>query len=982
MRFPEALALYKETVLRLGEVMARVAATERRRLERDGGGEGANQDEGRSLREIHDAYRARIALLETEIPPSPTPTVTQESSPGEDPDSGFNGVGSAILSLYQRTDPASPSSSSQGRRTPRPTAASSPSHFDDTPNASSTNGLRRTDSTDSNGSSRSHSRTMSLQTGPSINVEQPTPRPRATSRPVFRSPLPPPAAAPPPPPPLPTSNRYSINLTQGFTGSHSNHSSISSLTNGADPSASSGSQPPTPSTYGGYPVNRHSPPTENGSPLDAEHAAQIRRQSLLESLRAGEEDGGITSFGSMSKASSDRSLAGSFRQQGNHHLEGVRERPESGGVFPPNFNGPTPSSRKSEDTERGMEVLSRTPLQPGFIMDSPVTPAAPSSATNDDFTPRPSSTRASIDSARSNDSRGSRLGRSIKAAVSPRTSIDEAHPIPRPPRSAASTITSIATARERESLVSPRTITGSTGALLASSADDKPFRISATDEGTISQRRKGGPPSLNENTFVPPPSSTTSMSRDSSAQSSFYPSSDASLRAETLPMQRSSSAGPRSPTDGSKSTTTEFGVAAGTSGGFTNATVGAGGGSQSRGTSIFSSTRLRALSQPGRRPSPSSIANEPPRSAAPPVPRSISRKTSFPSSQQHQPISGLPPSSSPSPFAMGRAPSSSSVTATSSNPSQTTNTLHNRLNPPPSLTIQRSVSSSSSLAPRTAASSNGGGLAPSQSILLAASKLHTGIHSPQPPLAPQEILHRPFHLLGLIRLTMYDAGAYLTRKLFVGSEVWSQGGSKLLHLDTKIQVLQGLSFHLEALESVGFSLLPLSKDDEEAGGKKKSPSAAQVGVEFAKMLEEFEGVMDLSRTTLEKKVGSLGPMKPKARGAASLAAWGSKLSRSFDRMANGKNDGSLKAYVDAIEMICIHAQTIDLHLEYFTAIATSQPTSSPYAQLPEATRNLIKTRLTSASQFFGQVVVTIILRDLMILLEKHGKMYGKFIEGP
>lgn len=57
MRFPEALALYKETVLRLGEVMARVAATEKRRLERDAGAEGGgagggNQDEGRSLREI------------------------------------------------------------------------------------------------------------------------------------------------------------------------------------------------------------------------------------------------------------------------------------------------------------------------------------------------------------------------------------------------------------------------------------------------------------------------------------------------------------------------------------------------------------------------------------------------------------------------------------------------------------------------------------------------------------------------------------------------------------------------------------------------------------------------------------------------------------------------------------------------------------------------------------------------------------------
>ena len=714
---------------------------------------------------------------------------------------------------------------------------------------------------------------MSLQTAPSVNVEQPTPRPRAASRPVYRSPLPPPAAPPPALPPLPTSNRFSINQTQGFTNTHSSHSSISSLTNGADPSASSGSQPPTPSTYGGYPVSRHSPPTENGS-LDQEQAARVRRQSLLESLRAGEEDGGITSFASMSKSTSDRSLTGSLRQQGNH-LEGLRERPESGGVLSSNgFDSPV---RKSEDTERGMEVLSRTPLQPGFIMDSPINPAIPSSVHNDDFSPRPSSARASIDSARSNDSRGSRLGRVIKAAISPRTSIDEPHPNPNlipsvphpPPRSAVpNTASSVATARERESLVSPRTITGSSGALLISSADDKPFRISATDEGTISQRRRG-PPSLNENTFVPP-SSATSMSRDSSAQSSTYPSSDSTLRAETLPIQRSSSAEPCSPPAGSR-TTTEFGVGAGISGGASTS-GGAGGASQSRGSSIFSSTRLRALSQPGRRPSPSSVAGsgEPPRPAAPPVPRAISRKASFPSSQQ--PISGLPPTSSPSPFAMGRAPSSSSTTP------------HNRLNPPPSLTMHRSISSSSStLAPRTANSnSNGAGLAPSQSILLAAGKLHTGIHSPQPPLAPQEILHRPFHLMGLLRLTMYDAGAYLTRKLFVGSEVWSQGGSKLLHLDTKIHVLQGLSFHLEALESVGASLLPVSKEEGGEGGGggvmrngkggKNAPSAVQVGVEFARMLEEFEGVMDLGRTTLEKKVGSLGPMKPKARGAVSSSS--------------------------------------------------------------------------------------------------------------
>lgn len=616
------------------------------------------------------------------------------------------------------------------------------------------------------------------------------------------------------------SNRYSLNQGQVFNTAHSAHSSISSLTHGADLSASSGSQPATPSIYGGYVGSQHSPPIDVGSPLDPEYtAAQVRRQSLLESLRAGEEGAGIASFGTMPKSTSDRSLIGSFRQQGSH-LEGVREGSERSSTVTSNGRR---SPRRSEDS--GMEVLTRTPLQPGFVADSRSEPAPPVPSGEDgDFSNRPSSSgRASVESTRSTESRGSRLGRSMKASVSPRVSIDDGRPPATAPRPGPS----------REAVVSPRTITGFSGSLLVSSADDKPFRISATDEGTISQRRRG--PGLSETTFVPP-------------------FDGSSLQAQTLPIQRSSSAEPRSPSE----RTTEFGVGAGIGGG--PATTGRG--SQSQSSSMFSSTRLRALSQPGRRPSLSSTQSAMETSGpAPPVP-SISRKASFPS---QPPLSAQ----SSSAFALGRTVLDS------------TRTPHNRLNPPPSLTIHRSLSSSSSNATHSGMpASSASTYHPhhqGRSILLAASKLHTGIHSPQPPLAPQEILHRPFHLLRLLRLTMYDAGAYLTRKLFVGSEVWSQGGSKLLHLDTKIQVLQGLSFHLEAIESLGASLLSEPAEEEGADGQKtktkgQTPSPAQVGVEFSKMLEDFEGVMDVSRTTLEKKVGSLGPMKPKARGAVSSGA--------------------------------------------------------------------------------------------------------------
>lgn len=767
----------------------------------------------------HDAYRARIVLLESEIPPSPTATVTRPASPLDPLEQAHSGVGSAIQSLYERTDLGS-STASQGARSAH--AVEDRHAYAPTQESSSSaaaSGVRRMNSTSSTSSSRSHGRTMSLPqsaTGPRVEVDQGTPRPRSGSKPVYRSPLPPPTTAPPPPPPLPTSNRFS---GSAFVPSHSPHSSISSLTNGADPSASSGSQPPTPSTYGSYP--RGSPPFDvNSSPQEGDYAAQVRRRSLLESLRAAEDDGGVGSFTAISKSTSDRSLAGSVRNR-QQPLSDVRESPERTLGRP--YGGDDREPRSSEDTESGVEMLERTPLQAGFRTDLRTAgdvPAVPSS--QDEH-----ASRRSVDSTRSDESRGSRLGRSMNAHVSPRASVDEVRP-PIPPRRSSSNATP---RQERDSLISPKTnISGSVeGSQPGVDKDNKPIWMSATDEGTISQRRR-------EATGV-----FDMATRSHSAR--VTGSSDGGLRAETLPMQRSSSAEPQSPPNGLKPT--EFGAGAGIGGGPSTA-------SHSKASSL--STRLRALSQPGRRPAmqsnPSSSSNETPR-PAPPVP-SISRKASFAS----------------------QTPSTAPSTSTANYPAAFA-TTHNRLNPPPSLAITRSISSSSSILsnqPRSAVPSVGGG---GQSVFLSATRVHTGLHSPQPPLAPEDLLHRPFHLLRLIRLTMYDSGAYLTRKLFVGSEVWTQGGSKMLHLDTKIQVMHALSSHLETLAGVSESLLPegshlsysLVDGSEGRARTGKSPSPAQVGVEFVRMLDDFETTMEVGRTTLEKKVGSLGPMKPKARGA-------------------------------------------------------------------------------------------------------------------
>jgi hypothetical protein len=101
------------------------------------------------------------------------------------------------------------------------------------------------------------------------------------------------------------------------------------------------------------------------------------------------------------------------------------------------------------------------------------------------------------------------------------------------------------------------------------------------------------------------------------------------------------------------------------------------------------------------------------------------------------------------------------------------------------------------------------------------------------------------------------------------------------------------------------------------------------------------------------------------------------------------SDGSLRAYVDALETFCLTSQLLDLHLANFTSSPNATPTPNApapnpdaYSKIPEPVRAQIKTRLVSASQFFGQVVVTVILRDLGLLLERHGKMSGQWVSGP
>ena len=73
------------------------------------------------------------------------------------------------------------------------------------------------------------------------------------------------------------------------------------------------------------------------------------------------------------------------------------------------------------------------------------------------------------------------------------------------------------------------------------------------------------------------------------------------------------------------------------------------------------------------------------------------------------------------------------------------------------------------------------------------SQVPTTPTSPLPPMPPTDPLQKPYHLMTLLRHTMTSkSGGYITRKLHVPYEVWTQGGAKLANLPEKVRVVEVL----------------------------------------------------------------------------------------------------------------------------------------------------------------------------------------------
>ncbi|KAF8272979.1 hypothetical protein EI94DRAFT_1565123 [Lactarius quietus] len=250
------------------------------------------------------------------------------------------------------------------------------------------------------------------------------------------------------------------------------------------------------------------------------------------------------------------------------------------------------------------------------------------------------------------------------------------------------------------------------------------------------------------------------------------------------------------------------------------------------------------------------------------------------------------------------------------------------------------------------------------------SNLPTTPISPLPPNAPSDPLRKPYHMMGLLRHTMISkTGGYITQRLHVPQEVWSQGGARLLNLPEKVRVVEVLCSSLEEVQHTSSGIF--------GAGNVSASLAAGIGKKEGEMwslkLEEFSGVCDGVVANFGKKLGvGEGFMIKKHSGVTS---WGGKLTRQLDKLTNQKNLDSPASYVQGLSRLFAQVQLLDEH----SRAVSMQPIAPAYASLSPELRTAIESKLRRSSEFFATVVLTFVVRDMAQLLDKYVKKCEKWL---
>lgn len=225
-------------------------------------------------------------------------------------------------------------------------------------------------------------------------------------------------------------------------------------------------------------------------------------------------------------------------------------------------------------------------------------------------------------------------------------------------------------------------------------------------------------------------------------------------------------------------------------------------------------------------------------------------------------------------------------------------------------------------------------------------------------------------MMNLLAISMSSpTGGHITRRLHVPNEVWSIGGVKLPNVPEKIRALR---FLLAALVE-----LQMASSEVFGAGNVSSGMAMGIGSIGPKeasawvfKLEDFSNVCDNVVNDFGKKIGVGESFVLKK------TTWGDKLSRRFEKFANGKNVDSPTAYMDTLRKIFHDVQLLDEH----TKAVFAQPIAPAYAAFPLEFRTLAEQKLRRASEFFTSVVLAFVIRDLALLLDKYVKKCEKALE--
>ncbi|KAG8885667.1 hypothetical protein FRB97_000110 [Tulasnella sp. 331] len=243
-------------------------------------------------------------------------------------------------------------------------------------------------------------------------------------------------------------------------------------------------------------------------------------------------------------------------------------------------------------------------------------------------------------------------------------------------------------------------------------------------------------------------------------------------------------------------------------------------------------------------------------------------------------------------------------------------------------------------------------------------------NSPLPLQTPSDSLRRPYHLMNLLHTSIVSpSGGYLTRRLHVPHDVWTQGGAKLNNLVEKGKCIACLEVGLEELVRASHEFISSGKaGNGTSQGLSGQGIAKALADRWIRALDEWLSVCDSALAIVGKKLGIGEGITKKGAG------WGTKVTRTFDRMTNGKNLDSPTVYVQNLVNLFTAAQIFDEH-HRLLALA-----SGCYAITPPDSRTQIEHRLKRTSDFFVSVVLVFVIRDLGQLMDKFAKKGERWME--